>query len=63
MTLAERFWQLSREDQEELLRLTGMAVATAAERSADTWWVLGKIDELLASKSDAAPDAYAEAAW
>lgn len=63
MNIAERFWQLSQEDQEAVLQLAGLAIAAGAERSEDTWWHLAKLDELMASKSAAAPDAYAEAAW
>jgi hypothetical protein len=63
MSIAERFWRLSHEDQEQALQMLGLAITAGAERSAETWWLLEKLDELLATKSDAAPDAYAEAAW
>lgn len=63
MNLSERFWRLSHEDQEEVLHLVGLAVSTGAELPAQTGWLLAKIDETLALKSEAAPDAYAEAAW
>jgi hypothetical protein len=63
MNMAERFWDLPHQDQEEVLHLAGRAIIAGAERSADTWWLLAELERVLASKGQAAPDAYAEAAW
>ena len=63
MSIAERFWDLSHDDQEEVLRLAGLAVNAGTTRSADAWRFLAEIDRMFASRSEAAPDAYAEAAW